>query len=108
MKPEWGTRRVCKDCQAAFYDMNKDPITCPKCQKVHKEKDFAGKPSLSLNNEIPDEAPLQPITISTETTAETKYVPQNDDIAELEGEGGDLTYQSDFLLTRKISNNLEG
>lgn len=108
MKPEWGTRRVCKDCQTAFYDMGKQTITCPKCHTVHKEKDFSKKPSLALNNEIPDEQPLQPIELPKETIEKPKYRPENDDIAEFEADGTDLAYQSDFLLTRKISNNLEG
>lgn len=31
-KPEWGTKRVCQNCNAKFYDLNKSPIHCPKCQ----------------------------------------------------------------------------
>lgn len=30
-KPEWGVKRVCQSCAAKFYDMNRSPITCPKC-----------------------------------------------------------------------------
>ncbi len=30
-KPELGTKRVCASCGARFYDLNKTPITCPKC-----------------------------------------------------------------------------
>lgn len=30
-KPEWGTKRTCQSCGAHFYDLRKDPITCPKC-----------------------------------------------------------------------------
>jgi uncharacterized protein (TIGR02300 family) len=30
-KPEWGTKRICLNCGARFYDMNRDPITCPTC-----------------------------------------------------------------------------
>ena len=30
-KPEWGTKRSCASCGAPFYDLNKDPIICPKC-----------------------------------------------------------------------------
>ena len=31
-KPELGTKRLCANCGAKFYDLNKDPIICPKCQ----------------------------------------------------------------------------
>ncbi|MFD2261768.1 TIGR02300 family protein [Lacibacterium aquatile] len=30
-KPEWGAKRVCHSCGAAFYDLKRDPIVCPKC-----------------------------------------------------------------------------
>ncbi|MHB2167314.1 TIGR02300 family protein [Alsobacter sp. R-9] len=30
-KPELGTKRQCQSCGAKFYDLNKSPITCPKC-----------------------------------------------------------------------------
>ena len=33
-KPELGTKRHCGGCGAKFYDLNKDPIVCPKCQTV--------------------------------------------------------------------------
>ena len=31
-KPELGTKRLCSNCSAKFYDLNKTPIVCPKCQ----------------------------------------------------------------------------
>jgi len=30
-KVEWGTKRICPNCGARYYDMRRDPITCPKC-----------------------------------------------------------------------------
>ena len=33
-KPELGIKRLCANCGAKFYDLNKDPIACPKCQTV--------------------------------------------------------------------------
>ena len=32
----WGRKHVCLACQAAFYDMRRRPITCPKCGVVHQ------------------------------------------------------------------------
>ncbi len=34
VKKEWGTKRECAECGARFYDLNRDPITCPKCETV--------------------------------------------------------------------------
>ncbi len=33
-KPELGNKRQCQSCGAKFYDLNKDPIVCPKCGTV--------------------------------------------------------------------------
>jgi uncharacterized protein (TIGR02300 family) len=33
-KPELGTKRLCGNCGAKFYDLSKDPIVCPKCATV--------------------------------------------------------------------------
>jgi uncharacterized protein (TIGR02300 family) len=35
-KPELGTKRLCASCGTKFYDLNKDPIHCPKCGAVHE------------------------------------------------------------------------
>jgi uncharacterized protein (TIGR02300 family) len=31
-KPEWGTKRVCGSCGTRFYDLNRKPVVCPKCE----------------------------------------------------------------------------
>ena len=33
-KLEWGAKRTCLSCAARFYDMRREPITCPKCDTV--------------------------------------------------------------------------
>jgi len=35
-KPELGIKRLCASCSAKFYDLNKDPIRCPKCGAVYE------------------------------------------------------------------------
>jgi uncharacterized protein (TIGR02300 family) len=34
--PALGTKRLCASCGAKFYDLNKDPIHCPKCGAVRE------------------------------------------------------------------------
>ena len=31
-EPEWGIKRVCPSCSIKYYDLNKNPIVCPKCE----------------------------------------------------------------------------
>jgi DNA-directed RNA polymerase subunit RPC12/RpoP len=35
-KPELGTKRLCASCGTKFYDLDKDPIHCPKCEAVYE------------------------------------------------------------------------
>ena len=30
-KPEWGQKRTCPGCGSRFYDLIRNPITCPNC-----------------------------------------------------------------------------
>lgn len=31
-KEEWGTKRLCPSCHTRFYDLGRDPMTCPACK----------------------------------------------------------------------------
>jgi uncharacterized protein (TIGR02300 family) len=42
-KPELGAKRQCQACGAKFFDLNKDPIVCPKCGTV-----FMGAPRVRV------------------------------------------------------------
>ncbi len=33
-KPQLGAKRQCQSCATKFYDLNKDPIVCPKCGTI--------------------------------------------------------------------------
>ena len=30
-KPEWGAKHTCQSCGAKYYDLNRTPVVCPKC-----------------------------------------------------------------------------
>lgn len=43
-KEEWGVKRVCPSCAVRFYDLQRDPMTCPTCgHSVSLESLLAGK-----------------------------------------------------------------
>ena len=59
--PELGTKRLCASCGAKFYDLNKDPIHCPKCGAVY-EVVVATRPArpagpVTARPPVPEEAP---------------------------------------------------
>jgi uncharacterized protein (TIGR02300 family) len=33
-KPEWGIKRICQACGIRYYDFDRSPIACPKCDTV--------------------------------------------------------------------------
>ena len=60
-RPELGTKRVCEDCGAKFYDLNRDPITCPKCGTIFEM-----------------EKPAQPVVAEVEEPEEEEAVVEAD------------------------------
>ena len=69
-KPEWGLKRFCPSCGAAFYDLNKSPIECPKCNSTFEPEQLS---RLKRSRSVPAEAKV--------AAAEKKT---NDDDAEAE------------------------
>lgn len=56
VKAELGQKRVCTSCAAKFYDLNKDPIICPKCGTVF-DATAAAKPRRA--RAVADEKPAK-------------------------------------------------
>jgi uncharacterized protein (TIGR02300 family) len=59
-KPELGTKRQCRSCGNRFYDLNRDPILCPKCGAVFQLHEV--KPTSPEGGEVgsEDDAKLEP------------------------------------------------
>ncbi len=57
-KPDWGKKRTCPNCGARFYDMKRQPATCPKCSHVF-EVDIPVKPKRAAAPPPPPE-PVKP------------------------------------------------
>ena len=55
-KPELGAKRQCQACGAKFFDLNKDPIVCPKCGAVFQGATRA-RPMSKLDEEDTELAP---------------------------------------------------
>ncbi len=55
-KPELGTKRLCQSCGAKFYDLQKDPIICPKCSTVFVPAIAAIRPEIAAKATEDDDA----------------------------------------------------
>jgi uncharacterized protein (TIGR02300 family) len=62
-KPELGLKRQCMSCGAKFYDLNKDPILCPKCGTVFQAAALsrvAAPPAAARAREEEEETEAEP------------------------------------------------
>jgi uncharacterized protein (TIGR02300 family) len=83
-KPELGTKRLCGNCGAKFYDLNKDPIVCPKCATVMA----LGAVTARARPEpvAPRPAPAAPQEeVAAPETAEAEFVSLEEADAEAQG-----------------------
>jgi uncharacterized protein (TIGR02300 family) len=86
VKPEWGAKRVCHSCGASFYDLHRDPITCPKCGAVYDPeailKSRRARPAVAEEKEV--EAPE--VEEAEVVEAEEVETPEGEEIEAAEGE----------------------
>jgi uncharacterized protein (TIGR02300 family) len=62
-KAERGTKRTCQnqDCGSRFYDLNRDPITCPVCGSVYALTVSAMAVAAAAPAVAEDKAPRKPV-----------------------------------------------
>jgi uncharacterized protein (TIGR02300 family) len=83
VKPEWGSKRVCLNCGARFYDMNRTPIVCPACETVF-DPAANSKPRRSRT---PAKAPVAAAPAAKVAVLERDEVDTDEEIAVGDDEG---------------------
>ncbi|HJQ58405.1 MAG TPA: TIGR02300 family protein, partial [Vineibacter sp.] len=81
VKAAWGTKRTCQGCGARFYDLNKDPITCPKCGQQHDPEDFVKARRSRAAAAAPKAAP-----VAKKPKEIIEGVPLGDELPAVEGD----------------------
>ncbi|MBV8446428.1 MAG: TIGR02300 family protein [Hyphomicrobiales bacterium] len=98
-KPELGTKRQCRSCGNRFYDLNRDPILCPKCGAVFQLQDI--KPispevgEAAAEDETKLEAATGPEIVSLEEaegTTTDKAIETDDEVEAAEDSGADEAF----------------
>jgi uncharacterized protein (TIGR02300 family) len=89
-KPDWGRKYVCLGCQAPFYDLQRTPITCPKCGAVHqpvallksdgRPRRRGRLPVQTDRSAVPEESPVQSAEPDTPEVDEDVTVDDNETI----------------------------
>jgi uncharacterized protein (TIGR02300 family) len=79
-KPELGTKRLCGNCGVKFFDLNRSPVTCPKCETVFQIAAVSarGRPEAAR-------APFRKMPVAAKTP-EANFVSPEDADAEAQGE----------------------
>jgi uncharacterized protein (TIGR02300 family) len=89
-KPEWGTKRICLNCSAKFYDLAKDPITCPSCGATFKTDDFTrgrrSKTTAVVEKPVPKPKPKpkRPVASGDDDDADDVLLGDDDDDDDLD------------------------
>ena len=102
-KPDLGTKRLCAGCGAKFYDLNRTPIVCPKCETVFTPVVTAPRTRPDAAKAAAAAAPAPVAEAVVPETADAEFVSLEDAEAEQQGkkaggkeegeEGGDDTIE---------------
>jgi uncharacterized protein (TIGR02300 family) len=91
-KPELGTKRLCGNCAAKFYDLSKSPIVCPKCHTVFEVVAVSSRSRPEAAAPARAAAPAEEEAVTPETQ-EAEFVSLEEADAEATGkkpaEGGE-------------------
>ena len=106
-KPEWGIKRVCPSCSIKYYDFNKSPIICPKCEfefdpdlllKSRKGRSIATKTEV---NEVSSNVQKEEETLEDDINA----IENDEDILEIDDESDIQDDDIDNNMDKKINTN---
>jgi uncharacterized protein (TIGR02300 family) len=94
-KPELGSKRQCQNCGAKFFDLNRDPIICPKCATVFQVAAGsrpAPRPAAEDETEA-EAAPAELVSLEDADAANGKAAATTEDDIEIEDdESADETF----------------
>ena len=92
-KPEWGTKRECPSCGARYYDLQRDPIVCPRCEAVYESQPARSRARAATEDEAPTPAGAEIRVLPAEAGAGGGAVetPAQGGKAEVEGGDGEST-----------------
>ena len=81
-KPELGMKRHCLSCGAKFYDLNRDPILCPKCGAQFQVQQLARRAEAAKADEDDEVAAAAPVVLvpleEADAVAAEKDIPGDD------------------------------
>ncbi len=107
IKAARGTKRVCQSCGSKFYDLNRDPITCPICHAVFQQQEIRGGKAAPAGNTVEEDdedlvvAPAGKVEIvSLDEAEESEDIPdlEDNDLVEIEDDDADLKSDDEAFI----------
>jgi uncharacterized protein (TIGR02300 family) len=90
---ERGTKRRCPNCGALFYDLNRSPLTCPKCGTAFQPEERLARSPPRRAPSRPVRAPVEP-EVPVESEGATEGAFDEDEIL-VHDEDEDETFTGD-------------
>lgn len=89
-KPELGNKHQCQQCGTKFFDLNKNPVLCPKCGAVQQlTAARAVRPGPVEDEEIENEAEPEIVSLDEAAAEEETIDVGVDEDVEIEDETAD-------------------
>jgi len=105
-KPEWGTKRICPNCGARYYDLRKDPPICPSCGAVYDPEALL-KSRRARSAPVDDTKKVVVVAddpdLEADEVAEIEGADDEAAVAELEDEADDEPDDEDDVLLEDAS-----
>lgn len=90
VKPEWGVKRTCTSCGAKFYDLQHDPIVCPKCDATVDPLATGRTPRPKSTGPVVKEAPAAAAAADdADDTDDDLDIGDDDDVLDIDEEDED-------------------
>ncbi len=114
---KWGKRRICPapGCGVKYYDMNRQPVTCPDCGATYRKELGTRRQKAAVSEKIPaTEMDIEPeiAAITDEDASETQdsesiTLPDpeddHDDLLPEETGDSDLSNMTNTIPTKKTT-----
>jgi len=103
VKAARGTKRVCQNCGSKFYDLSRDPITCPICQAIYQQE--GRQKVVPVGNAVdadddddviaPALADVEIVSLDEVAAAEGDLPEIDDDVVDIDEDAPDLKADAD-------------
>jgi uncharacterized protein (TIGR02300 family) len=93
-KPELGNKRQCQSCGTKFFDLNKEPIVCPKCGTIFQAvlSRTAQRAASVEEEDVDPDTTAELVSLEDAEAADDKVPVVPDDDVEIEDEPADDTF----------------